>query len=80
MSVTAAKAKAGALLLANQPVPLEHPTPSEGDAAAAFFSAGYDYSDAVRLAQLWKVDAYSAKVKAGQDLLSTPQIPLPFKP
>lgn len=80
VSVTAAKAKAGALLLANQPVPLEHPTPTEGDAAAAFFSAGYDYADAVRLAQLWKVDAYSAKVKAGQDLLSTPQIPLPFKP
>ncbi|QWS34967.1 hypothetical protein [Curtobacterium aetherium] len=75
-----AKVKAGGLALANKPVPLEHPTPSAGDAAAAFFAAGYDYADAGELAQLWKIDTYSAKIKAGQDLLSTPRIPLPIQP
>ena len=80
VSPETAKAKAGALALANQPVPLEHPTPSAGDAATAFAAAGYDYADAEKLAQIWKIDAYSAKVKAGQDLLSSPQIPLPIQP
>lgn len=80
VSPETAKAKAGALALANRPVPLEHPTPSAGDAATAFANAGYDYADAEQLAQIWKIDAYSAKVKAGQDLLSSPQIPLPIKP
>ncbi|WP_420369436.1 hypothetical protein [Curtobacterium sp. L1-20] len=80
VSPAAAKAKAGALALANRPVPLEHPTPSAGDASTAFTSAGYDYTDAVKLAQIWKIDAYSAKVRAGQDLLSSPQVPLPIQP
>lgn len=80
VSKQAAKAKAGALALANKPVPLQHPTPSAGDAAAAFFGAGYDYADAEKLAQLWKIDAYSAKIKAGQDLLATPAVPLPIQP
>ncbi|MDY1003886.1 hypothetical protein [Curtobacterium sp. CFBP9011] len=80
ISEQAAKVKAGGLALANQPVPLEHPTPSAGDAEAAFFAAGYDFADAQELAQAWKIDTYSAKVKAGQDLLSTPQIALPIKP
>jgi len=80
ISVTDAKAKAGGLALANQPVPSEHPTPSAGDAETKFFAAGYDYADAEKLAQIWKIDTYSAKVKAGQDLLSTPQISLPIQP
>jgi hypothetical protein len=80
VSTQTAKAKAGGLALANRPVPLEHPTPSAGDATTAFANAGYDYADAEALAQIWKIDAYSAKVKAGQDLLSSPQIPLPIQP
>lgn len=77
VSPATAEAEAGALVLANRPVPLEHPVPSAGDAAQAFADAGYGYTDAERLAQLWKVDAYSAKVRAGRDLLSTPAIALP---
>ena len=36
----------------------------------AFFGAGYDYDDAVRLAKLWKKsDAYQAKIEGGKRLL-----------
>lgn len=80
VSKQTAKAKAGGLLLANRPVPLADPTPSDGDAATAFEAAHYTYADAEQLAQIWKIDTYSAKVKAGQDLLAKPAIPLPIQP
>lgn len=80
VSKQAAKAKAGSLALANRPVPLQDPTPDPGAAADAFAHAGYDYADAERLAQIWKIDTYSAKIKAGQDLLATPAVPLPIQP
>lgn len=80
VSVHDAKVKAGALALANQPIPTAA-SPDEGQEVEAFFAAGYDYADAVQLAALWHTATpYDAKVKAGADLLSTPAVPLPIQP
>jgi hypothetical protein len=75
------------MLLAGQVLPIppsgEKPTPGGDDAEAkdlnAFFSAGYDYKDAVRLAKIWKSKtAYDAKVEGGKRLLAGQT--LPFAP
>lgn len=80
VSVHDAKVKAGALALANEPIPTAS-SPDEGQEVEAFFAAGYDYADAVQLAALWHTATpYDAKVKAGVDLLSTPAVPLPIQP
>jgi cytochrome c556 len=82
-----AKVDAGRRLLAGQVLPIppsgEKPTPGGDDAEAkdlnAFFSAGYDYKDAVRLAKIWKSKtAYDAKVEGGKRLLAGQT--LPFAP
>jgi hypothetical protein len=79
-----AKAEAGKKLLAGKKLPIK-PSPEnvavakEGKQVEAFFDAGYDYEDAVRLAELWRTaDAYQAKVQAGKKILAGDD--LPFKP
>jgi hypothetical protein len=43
----------------------------------AFFAAGYDYNDAVKLARLWKSkDAYQAKIEGGKRLLAGQTLPI----
>ncbi len=45
----------------------------------AFFDAGYDYDDAVKLAKAWKLaDPYQAKIEGGKRLLAGDT--LPFQP
>ena len=79
-----AKAVAGQKLLDGKKLPIR-PDPElaeEGrinQAIAAFFDAGYDYDDAVKLAKLWKLDSPGdAKALAGKKLLTGQK--LPFKP
>jgi len=85
------KAEAGRRLLAGETLPIKptgnpttpsspDPQASADDAALqAFFDAGYDWDDAVRLAKLWHLsDPSDAKVKAGKKLEAHQT--LPFKP
>lgn len=79
------KAEAGRRLLAGEKLPVE-PTPvgttppeNPRDTARvdAFFAAGYNYDDAVTLAQLWKtVDPYHAKIEGGKRLLAGETLPI----
>jgi hypothetical protein len=78
----AAKVVAGKKLEAGEKLPIE-PKPAnvaaakESAAVDKFFAAGYDYNDAVRLAQLWKLsDPYAAKVAAGEKLLAGQTLPI----
>ncbi len=67
------------------PVSPEVPVPSTPDPQAAAAAAEmtavdrfldeYRYADAERLAELWKVDTWEAKVKGGRLLLSGAEIP-----
>jgi hypothetical protein len=82
------KAEAGRRLLAGQTLPIapgpessepEPPTTSttEEREVAAFFAAGYDYDDAVTLANLWHTaDPYHAKVEGGKRLLAGQTLPI----
>jgi hypothetical protein len=58
------------------------PTFSERQALDAYFDAGYDYEDAMRLAVLWnkKADAYAIKAEAGRRLLAGETLPFPATP
>jgi hypothetical protein len=79
------KAEAGRRLLAGQTLPIgpgsaEPAGPGDVDPIPAsvqkFFSAGYDYDDAVKLAKLWKLKTpYDAKVAAGKRLLAGETLP-----
>jgi hypothetical protein len=76
------KAEAGRRLLAGQTLPFQ-PSPSsvakakEDAQVNAFFAAGYDYNDAVKLAALWHLpDANHAKVAAGKKLLAGEKLPI----
>jgi hypothetical protein len=76
------KAEAGLRLLAGETLPIR-PKPAnvaaakEAQRVEAFFDAGYDYDDAVRLANLWKLaDAYQAKVEGGKRLLAGDTLPI----
>ncbi|GLW33154.1 hypothetical protein [Actinoplanes regularis] len=78
--ISAVKAEAGRKLLAGQTLPVKpvvaEPVP---DSVTQFFTAGYGYDDAVKLAKLWKLKTpYDAKVLAGKKLLAGEH--LPFKP
>jgi hypothetical protein len=77
-----AKVAAGQKLEAGQKLPIA-PKPEnvaaakEGAAVDKFFTAGYTYDDAVRLAALWKLpDAYAAKVAGGEKLLAGQTLPI----
>jgi hypothetical protein len=83
--IGAVKAEAGRRLLAGERLPIkpgpEDPgtgTSTKEDAQLnAFFAAGYDYNDALKLAKLWKkADAYAAKVEGGKRLLAGDTLPI----
>lgn len=80
--VNDAKAEAGKRLLAGQKLPIR-PGPENIAAARdaervnAFFEAGYDYDDAVRLAKIWKTATpYEAKLRGGKKLLAGDTLPI----
>jgi hypothetical protein len=77
------KADAGLKLLEGETLPVAADNPplsqSQPDMTDvdAFFSAGYDYQDAVTLAGTWNVGSYSAKIKGGKLLLAGSTLPIP---
>jgi hypothetical protein len=80
--IDAVKAEAGRRLLARQTLPVK-PKPGnvvsakETQQVEAFFAAGYDVDDAIRLSRLWKTaDAYHAKVEGGKRLLAGDTLPI----
>ncbi len=79
-----AKVLGGKKLLAGERLPGGPGTGNEAIAKVqrqveAFFAAGYDYDDAVKLAKLWKLsDPSDAKAEAGKRLLAGRT--LPFRP
>jgi hypothetical protein len=66
------------------PAPVESPSPltsaQQDQALTAYFNAGYDYNDALALAQLWHMsgDPTTIKAEAGRRLLAGQK--LPFTP
>jgi hypothetical protein len=79
------KAEAGRKLLAGEKLPIKpgpetpaNPGPSKEETqVTAFFAAGYDYHDAVKLAKLWHtVDPYHAKILGGKKLLAGGTLPI----
>jgi hypothetical protein len=77
-----AKTKGGKLLLAGKKLPVK-PDPAnvaearEAARVSAFFDAGYDVEDAIKLAKMWKLeDAYAAKVAGGKLLLAGKKLPI----
>lgn len=77
-----AKIKGGKLILARKELPIK-PDPANVKSAQeearveAFFKAGYDIDDAVKLAGIWKLDdAYQAKVAGGKLILAGKKLPI----
>jgi hypothetical protein len=71
------KAKAGRLLLAGQPLPVQPSAATADPTLNAFFSAGYDYDDAAQLAKLWKLKSPGdAKTEGGKRLLAGETLPI----
>nr|BFE71836.1 hypothetical protein GCM10020092_051370 [Actinoplanes digitatis] len=80
------KVEAGRRLLAYQVLPVKPgegtpgppaPPTKEEKRVAAFFGAGYDYDDAVKLAKIWKTKTpYAAKVADGKKLLAGETLPI----
>jgi len=82
------KAEAGRRLLAGETLPIvpgpeaSEPSstpadPQEAVQVAAFFDAGYTYTEAEQLASIWKsADAYAAKVEGGKRLLAGETLPV----
>jgi hypothetical protein len=82
--LTQVKADAGLKLLegGTLPVTADNPPLSQSQPditdVDAFFSAGYDYQDAVTLAGMWnEKESYSAKIKGGKLLLAGQTLPIP---
>ena len=71
---------AGAATMPNMKpsAPAASPSQTEEDKAyLAYFAAGYDYDDAVKLAKLWKLKTpYDAKVAGGKRLLAGQTLPI----
>jgi hypothetical protein len=55
------------------PTPKVDPTQRALD---AYFKAGYDYTDAVKLGALWHESPYKAKIQAGNKLLAGGKLPI----
>jgi len=69
--ITTVKTEAGKKLLEGQTLPIppsEQPAPPQDVAVQTFFNDGYTTDDAIRLAKLWHVSTYQAKVKGGEKL------------
>ena len=87
-NIGAVKVRAGQWLIdgkrlpvqpSNDPDDVDVVTPKEEQQVNAFFGAGYDYDDAVRLAKLWKKPTpYEAKIAGGKKILAGES--LPFRP
>ncbi|MEU4692598.1 hypothetical protein [Actinoplanes sp. NPDC023714] len=80
-----AKVEGGKRLLAGETLPGVKPDKKkieeykDGERVSAFFDAGYDIDDAVKLAKLWKLDdAWAAKIAGGKKILAGET--LPFQP
>ncbi|HVU60114.1 MAG TPA: hypothetical protein VG899_16755 [Mycobacteriales bacterium] len=75
------KAEAGAKLLKGQTLPIPPsgtPASPQELAMDAFWNAGYDYSDAQTLAQMWhETDITQVKAEAGQKLEDGQTLPIP---
>jgi hypothetical protein len=77
--LSAIKAEAGGKLLRGQTLPVtpdNPPAPPENAAVNTFFADGYGYNDAVKLAALWHVSTYQAKIKGGKDLAHGQTLPV----
>jgi hypothetical protein len=80
--IGAVKAEAGKKLLAHQPLPFKPDPQNVAEAKLraqldAFWNAGYDYDDAVKLAKLWhQKDIHAVKVEAGKKLLAGQTLPI----
>ena len=74
-----AKIEGGKRLLAGETLPVE---PNQESArVSAFFNAGYTYTEAVKLAKIWKLkDATAAKAEAGKRLLAGKKLPVQPQP
>ena len=85
-NIGAVKAEAGRRLLAGETLPIKpgpedtsapSVDPKEAQEVAAYFHAGYNYNDAVKLARIWKLsDPYQAKVEGGKKLLAGETLPI----
>ena len=75
-----AKIEGGKRLLADKKLPVEPSAPESAKEEAhvnAFFEAGYDYYDAVKLAKLWKLsDPYQAKIAGGKRIVAGDTLPI----
>lgn len=87
LDVTETKAKAGQMLLDGEalplgdvtrtPVDLDHGEPvAPTDPAEAFWDAGYTYEDAVALSELWSLEVYETKTRAGRLILDGAEPPI----
>jgi hypothetical protein len=81
--LTTVKAEAGRRILAGEKLPIKPSSPvtpadkKETARVDAFFEAGYDYYDAVKLGELWKTASpYQAKVEGGKRLLAGQTLPI----
>jgi hypothetical protein len=74
------KGEAGQKLLDGQTLPIApsgQPETQADKAQGAFFAAGYDSNDAVKLGQLWhETDLTQVKTEAGQKLLDGEKLPI----
>lgn len=75
------KTEAGRRLMAGESLPFA-PSPENLEQAKRnvaidkFFEYGYDYEDAVKLAQIWKLpDPFDAKISGGERLMAGQQLP-----
>jgi hypothetical protein len=78
---TDAKIKAGKKIEAHQPLPFQPKVVNikaakEQAAVEKFFNAGYNMPQAEKLAKIWHVTAYQAKVKGGELLLAGKTLPV----
>jgi hypothetical protein len=78
--ITKVKTEAGLKLLDGDQLPVAPsgtPAPPEDLAVTAFFNAGYDYNDAVKLASMWHESIWQAKIDGGKKLENGETLPIP---
>jgi hypothetical protein len=73
------KAQAGQQLLDGDKLPVPPsgpPAPPTNLAVSTFFADGYDINDAIKLASLWNVSTYHAKIEGGKKLENGESLPI----